>query len=318
MGADLTPDLHSLLQTHKDRFTTATAAHWGIPHATLHRAVKRGILTRPMRGFYVRTDVWREAFPEQRHQWLVEALAQRSPHLIFAYESAAAVYGIPRLDKWHSRPQVISGCRTKRGTHRASVKTFHEPLVAESLQVRGMRVTDPATTIVDLARRDSMWSAVASADHAVRHKMTDVDAINERIRSMSGRTGIARARTYLTHIDGRAESVGESWSRILLLLHGFEIPDLQQSFHDEDGFVARCDFHWEDAGIIGEFDGLKKYVDPATLNGRDPRKVLAEEKMREDRLRQLGLQTVRWIWADLKDPTRLIRRLKKAGVPRSR
>ena len=54
----------------------------------------------------------------------------------------------------------------------------------------------------------------------------------------------------------------------------------------------------------GEADGTTKYAD---------REVLIAEKRREDRLRALGLQVVRWTWQDLaRDPWRLQVRLGQA------
>ena len=41
--------------------------------------------------------------------------------------------------------------------------------------------------------------------------------------------------------------------------------------------------------------------------------ALCLEKRREDRLRALGYEVVRWTWADLLNPARFIARLKAAG-----
>ena len=47
-------------------------------------------------------------------------------------------------------------------------------------------------------------------------------------------------------------------------------------------------------------------------DGKTPGDVLFEEKEREDRLRALGWQVVRWVWADLFRPAALVRRLNAA------
>ena len=76
-------------------------------------------------------------------------------------------------------------------------------------------------------------------------------------------------------------------------------------------FVGRVDFAWPCLGIVGEFDGRVKYgrgLEP----GRDLADVLWREKLREDRLRDLGWQVVRWVWADLQDPRALHERLRRA------
>ena len=40
--------------------------------------------------------------------------------------------------------------------------------------------------------------------------------------------------------------------------------------------------------------------------------VVFEEKRREDALRDLGWQVVRWLWEDLRDPQSLLERLERA------
>ncbi len=57
--------------------------------------------------------------------------------------------------------------------------------------------------------------------------------------------------------------------------------------------------------MIVEFDGAVKYGDC----GPD---TLIAEKVREDRLRDLGYQVVRVCWADLARPTELLRRIRRA------
>jgi very-short-patch-repair endonuclease len=76
-------------------------------------------------------------------------------------------------------------------------------------------------------------------------------------------------------------------------------PELQQNIYDEDGqFVARVDFCWQEQRTIGEFDGKIKYG-RMLKPGQSLEDVLFAEKRREDALRDLGWQIVRWLWADL-------------------
>jgi hypothetical protein len=91
--------------------------------------------------------------------------------------------------------------------------------------------------------------------------------------------------------DG-AESVLESISRVRLCKRGLPEPILQQEFHDQRGFVGRVDMWWPQWRLIGEADGMGKYDDPQDLR---------REKIREDRLRALGLSVVRWTWNEIWD-----------------
>lgn len=156
--------------------------------------------------------------------------------------------------------------------------------------------------------------------------------------------------------DEAAESVGESYSRVVIHESGFEAPALQVWFDGvaggdfapggppERGRGIRVDFYWERLGIVGEFDGRVKYgrasedllsarydsftgewapseARPASggvqpVFRRGPEEALWAEKRREDRLRALGLQVVRWTWDDLTHPERLKAILSTAGVRR--
>lgn len=95
------------------------------------------------------------------------------------------------------------------------------------------------------------------------------------------------------------------------------VPVLQRRFFDEDGqFVARPDYEWE-GRLAGEFDGLVKYGGGSMTPGQAPSDVVIAEKIREDRLRQMGVEVVRWVWADLQAgrlPGILRRALGRAGL----
>jgi hypothetical protein len=73
------------------------------------------------------------------------------------------------------------------------------------------------------------------------------------------------------------------------------------------------------AGLWGESDGKAKYVDAAVRGGLSAEQAVYREKLREDRIRGLGLGIVRWGWADVENPDRLGRKLLAAGLrPRIR
>lgn len=95
------------------------------------------------------------------------------------------------------------------------------------------------------------------------------------------------------------------------------VPVLQRRFFESDGrFVARVDFDGEGA-VVGEFDGLVEYGGGSMTPGQVTSDVVIAEKIREDRLRQMGIEVVRWTWADLVDgrlPAIVRRALTRAGL----
>jgi hypothetical protein len=69
-------------------------------------------------------------------------------------------------------------------------------------------------------------------------------------------------------------------------------------FAPDGRLVARVDFYWEEQQTVGEFDGKIKYG-RLLKPGQRIEDVIFDEKVREDAVRDLGLQVVRWLWSDL-------------------
>ena len=102
-------------------------------------------------------------------------------------------------------------------------------------------------------------------------------------------------------------------SRVVFADHHVPMPTPQYEVLDGRGrFVGRCDFGWKEQRTLGEFDGKKKYGALLLKPGQSPEDALFDEKQREDWLRDLGWQVVRWIWADLYQPAALLERLNRA------
>lgn len=186
----------------------------------------------------------------------------------------------------------------------------------------GLRVEPLPLALLDTIPRMSRPAAVAALDSVARgSRLVDGPVGEEDLLAWDGflRTKKARRRweSCWAFADADAESVGESVSRVLMDQWGLEPPQLQVRFvvDVDGGSRVRVDFHWPERGIVGEFDGLAKYQKPELLAGRRPEDVVVEEKLREDALRRLGLRVVRWVWADLRHPTRLRDMLLAAGVP---
>ena len=99
-----------------------------------------------------------------------------------------------------------------------------------------------------------------------------------------------------------------------MIQNGFPVPTLQKPFHDDRGLIGYPDFGWEEIKLLGEFDGYEKYSSQQYLKGKTPSEVVVAEKNRENRLRALGYNVVRWVWDDLREEKRLIALLRNAGL----
>ena len=171
-------------------------------------------------------------------------------------------------------------------------------------------VTGLARTVVDLARTLPFPEAVATADAGLRLGL-ERPMLEEALGQASRRPGVGAARRAVAFADGRSESVGESFSRVTLHRCGLDPTELQLEVLAEGRVVGRCDFGWSAARTVGEFDGRVKYGRLLRPDQR-PEDVLWAEKQREDAIRDLGWQVVRWTWWDLEHERVLAERVGRA------
>lgn len=183
---------------------------------------------------------------------------------IVAGRSAAALHGAKWIDAslpaevlWHNR-------RPPRG-----ISVWSGQIAEDEIEViRGMRVTTPARTALDIACRylrgiptnpieplDTLAATapIDSLARATRLKMADVDVLASRYR---GHRGLRLARETLALVDSGAESPQETRVRLLLISRGFPAPQTQIPVYDDHGgLVAELDMGWEEPKIAVEYEG---------------------------------------------------------------
>lgn len=288
-------------------FTSAQAYRAGHTHDELQRLRDHKVLESVRRGVYALREPYRALDDEQRHRVDAKAclLVLKQPATL-SHETAA-VWGEqpllrPDLDRLHVTRPELKASRTEAGVH-------HHPgalPTAHLREVDGVRITSAARTAVDVARTSPFPQGLAAVDSALRAG-TPADEIKEVLvfcRAWAGARGASRA---VAAGDGRADNPGESLSRAVLIEGGLTPTGLQVPIVDADGFVGYADFGWYPLMVLGEFDGKGKYGDAAQAV-----ELLWQEKRREDRLRALGYEVVRWTWADLMQPARLTARVRGA------
>jgi hypothetical protein len=142
-----------------------------------------------------------------------------------------------------------------------------------------------------------MTQAVAAGDRGLTLGLRSHE-LDAGLVSMKRWPGIRAAWRVIQFLDVRSESVGESVSRVRLMEEGLPEPEPQHEIFGPDGrLIARVDFHWKEHQTVGEFDGKTKYG-RLLKPGQRIEDVIFKEKLREDAVRDLGLQVVRWIWPD--------------------
>lgn len=256
---------------------------------------------------------------ETRHRLLLEAVAaQVKPGAVLSHGSAAVLHGLPVWSEAIERVHLTRNRRT--GARRGRDVELHTASLppTQVILVDGLATTTLPRTVADLGRMLPFDQAVAAGDRAVALGL-DFGYLEDVLRTMEQWPGVRQARRMANFVDGRAESAGESVSRVRIATLGLPSPIPQYEIFDRNGtLLARVDFAWPDRRTVGEFDGRVKYG--ALLRpGQRPEDVVYAEKLREDALRDAGWQVVRWIWADLARPLviqqRLVRAFARAGRP---
>lgn len=288
---------------------TADLVQRGIDPGAAHTQVRRGV--------WLATTLHEELDRTQRHAAFVHATAlvtaSDEPH-IYCRTSAAAVWGLPRIGPWPEQCHVVVKHR-RRGS--ALIRTHRGDPVTPVL-VNGVWATAVDRTVVDLARTDSLETAVAAADHAVREGMCTLDELRAQLDAIPKRgRGRSRAALAVDLVDPASMSVGESLSRVRMFQLQLPRPRLQVEHRDDMGFIGVVDFDW--GGVIGEFDGKVKYVIPPGTDAAEATEIVWREKQREDRLRRQKNKVARWVWDDALSPARLLPILSAEGIrPQSR
>ncbi len=268
-------------------------------------AVVQGALCRVDRGVYIDGTVLDGLSRHQRkvavYRYRCFAAATRGESdRLLSHHSAATVLGLdtlsPDLERVHFTLNGTSG-----GSVKNRISVFHTgPVPDPDVQiVNGVPITCLARTAVDVALSSSFAGALAVFASALKKGVALAD-LTERLKAP--RKGVVQARHALRYADAGAANPGESWCRAQIIEARLPVPVLQKRYDLSDGSVAYAD-HDFDGKVILEFDGKIKYSDAYLRPGQHPSEIVIAEKLREDKLRELGLDVVRTVWDELRAGT---------------
>lgn len=279
---------------------------------TLSLAVRDGVLARIRHGSYAGADEWDGAHTVPRLVALARSAADAAKKPpVFSHVTAAALHGLPLFDCRETRTHVLSTARG-RTSGSGPVIRHRDQWDGRHVRIGDLLVTSLARTVFDIARTAPPTTAIGCADAALRRaaairgtRELDHDAaerLREEIRDLidehRGAPGVHQARSIVGFADPRAESVGESVSRLHLRDLGFRDIALQVPVALPGGGRAVVDLEVD--GVLCEFDGFQKYLDRAMRGERTAAQVIEDEKRREDRIRAATDQRlVRWTMKDI-------------------
>jgi hypothetical protein len=235
-------------------FTSAQARDLGIARKHLARQVTAGQVRRLLDDVYVDARV--PATLDVRCQAVALVLPEGA---VVARRTAAWVHGVdlfgPRGEYQTRTVECVTPAPFAR-VRRRGVKGYVAHLdMDDTVLRRGIPVTSPVRTAVDLARwlrRPHALAALDAMAHAglvLRPEMLELANRYRRYR------GIAQARELIAIVEPRTESPGESWLRLRIIDAGFPRPEAQIVIEVQGRQVYRLDLGYPGLRIGLEYDG---------------------------------------------------------------
>jgi hypothetical protein len=280
----------------------------------LARARRAGDVVRVRQGAYVLTPLWEQADRVGKHLLLVGAVVRLyDDRVAVSHQSACVTQGGPDwgLDLSNAHLTNLYGI----GERRAARITHHRGACRVGDVSRDDRgwITSPTRSALDTAMLAGRDPAVCVLDWYLNKGLVTEEELRIGLDAKTEWADTLALFTRVQLCDGRSESVGETRSRLLCVDRKLPTPELQFRVRHPDGFVAgRTDFAWPEYRLLGEFDGLHKYL-RTRRPGETIEQAVLREKAREDLLRELtGWTFIRLVWADLATPAATEARIRRA------
>lgn len=273
----------------------------GYSDAMIKQATRAGVLVRLRHGTYAIKPSWTQLSASQQHRVVALSVLDRlGPGVVASHQSAAAIHGFDLYDVDLNTVHVTR-LNGRNGRREAGVAFHTGTIDAEQdvVEVAGRSVTSPMRTVFEACSVSGIESGMVLASSALRSRQFSKDELAQHGERYDHWLGTRTARLAIRLADGRLESVGEVRSLHMMWRHRLPHPELQFVIETGDCHViARTDFAWTLWRHTGEFDGLFKY---GRLNpyADDPGQAIADEKIREDRVRDQQLGMSRWVWSGL-------------------
>jgi predicted transcriptional regulator of viral defense system len=218
----------------------------GMSSEAIRHRLGSGRLHRLARGVYAvgRPDV------SHRGRWMAAVLAC-GPDALLSHHSGAELWNLlPR------RPGAIDvsvpiGVARRRPEVRVHRKVHLDP--SDRRVVDGIPVTEPVTTLVDLATCVSLQRLESAVNEADRLDLIDPETLRDALESHPRRPGIRLLRKLLDrHTFALTQSQLERYFLAVAKRAGMDLPQTQVWLNHH-----RVDFFWPNLGLVVETDGLR-------------------------------------------------------------
>lgn len=268
------------------------------------------LLMRLGRGVYCLTT---PQGPADVHRLRTIACLHLNPGSCASHISAAILYGLPTFRPDLTRVHLSYPLASRLGP-RGRVHVHQ--LTGDVVEVNGHLVTDLATTLVDCARSQSRETAVVLADAALHKGLTSPVLLKASVDRIGRAHNASKARTMVRLVDGRAESAGETRSRLICVDAGIGVTPQLLVCDARGNLLGRVDLGVDGYPLGIEFDGEGKYTDFQDPDEDAPSKHW-QEKLRKELVEDHGRILVNLYWDMLDSPPLVLARVRR-GMQRAR
>ena len=232
----------------------------GITRHELRRWVAEGLVRRPFVGVYCSASIPDTTLT--RAQCVVLVVP---PHAVLCERSASWLHRVDLYDYADLDiipPLEIISVDGHSRLRRSGVVTGERTLAEEDIcVVAGVRVTSPARTACDLARLRGRNAALAALDAFMRICGVTHQDLWEVAGRLAGRRGVKQLRELIPLATPKAESTGESWTRMAIHDAGLPTPAPNAWVPVPEYGLVRLDLAYLRLKVAVEYDGREFHED---------------------------------------------------------
>jgi len=205
--------LHALLAQQHGAFSAAEAGARGVDAGLLRTASREGEVVRVRRGAYVSRPAMLAADGDGRYRLAAMAVARTRPGDALSHHAALALHGLPLWNADLTRIDLVGTPGQAVRRNRVTVRPRRSEAV---VKVSGLPVVPVAEAVVGAALTLGPECAVVAGDAALHAGLVDLADLLDEVAKVSPHQGRQRALDAVLRMDPRAESVGESRTRMAL------------------------------------------------------------------------------------------------------
>jgi hypothetical protein len=260
-------------------FTLRQARELGITRGALEQLVASGEVMRVLHGVY-----WPASLADTLENRAHAVQLVMPTFAVICDQLAAWLHGVDTFDHRELEilpPVDVLSLRGHNRLRRRGCRGCTRELAPHDVtQLHGLTLTTELRTALDLGRKLPRRDALAALDAFMRLCGVHKADLIASLPRFAGRRGVRQLRELVAIADGRAESTGESWTRLAIHDAGIPAPTPQLWVEHHGRRLFRLDLGWLRSKVAVEYDG-EQFHD-------------SDEQRKHDRRRRMWLRDHGW------------------------